>query len=116
MNLSDRKVNARAVARDVAMVFQSYNLYPHKTVLENVTLAPIKVLKVPREQAEREGRAYLDRVGLADKVDKYPDQDVYKRQVCGHLVHENELPDGFVCPVCGVGKEMFCLLYTSRCV
>ena len=57
MNLSDRKVNARAVARDVAMVFQSYNLYPHKTVLENVTLAPIKVLKVPREQAEREGRA-----------------------------------------------------------
>lgn len=74
MNLSDRKVNARAVARDVAMVFQSYNLYPHKTVLENVTLAPIKVLKVPREQAEREGRAYLDRVGLADKVDKYPDQ------------------------------------------
>ena len=41
------------------MVFQSYNLYPHKTVLENVTLAPIKVLKVPREQAERDGRAYL---------------------------------------------------------
>ena len=63
MNLSDRKVNARALARDVAMVFQSYNLYPHKTVLENVTLAPIKVLKVPREQAERDGRAYLERVG-----------------------------------------------------
>ena len=74
MNLSDRKVNSRALARDVAMVFQSYNLYPHKTVLENVTLAPIKVLKVPREQAERDGRAYLDRVGLSDKVDKYPDQ------------------------------------------
>lgn len=74
MNLSDRKVNARALARDVAMVFQSYNLYPHKTVLENVTLAPIKVLKVPREQAERDGRAYLERVGLSDKVDKYPDQ------------------------------------------
>ena len=74
MNLSDRKVNARALARDVAMVFQSYNLYPHKTVLENVTLAPIKVLKVPREQAERDGRVYLERVGLSDKVDKYPDQ------------------------------------------
>ena len=68
MDLADRHVNARALARDVAMVFQSYNLYPHKTVLENVTLAPIKVLKVPREQAE------LDRVGLSDKVDKYPDQ------------------------------------------
>ena len=74
MDLSDRHVNARALARDVAMVFQSYNLYPHKTVLENVTLAPIKVLKVPRDQAERDGRAYLDRVGLSDKVDKYPDQ------------------------------------------
>ena len=74
MNLSDRKVNSRALARDVAMVFQSYNLYPHKTVLENVTLAPIKVLKVPREQAERDGRAYLERVGLVDKMDKYPDQ------------------------------------------
>ena len=87
MDLSDRKVNARALARDVAMVFQSYNLYPHKTVLENVTLAPIKVLKVPHEQAERDGRAYLERVGLSDKVDKYPDPvsythlDVYKRQV-----------------------------------
>ena len=58
----------------IGFVFQSYNLYPHKTVLENVTLAPIKVLKVPREQAERDGRAYLERVGLSDKVDKYPDQ------------------------------------------
>ena len=55
----------------IGFVFQSYNLYPHKTVLENVTLAPIKVLKVPREQAERDGRAYLERVGLSDKVDKY---------------------------------------------
>lgn len=74
MDLSDRRVSPRAVARDVAMVFQSYNLYPHKTVLENVTLAPIKVLKVPREEAERDGRAYLERVGLSDKVSKYPDQ------------------------------------------
>lgn len=74
MDLSDRKVNSRALARDVAMVFQSYNLYPHKTVLENVTLAPIKVLKIPREDAERTGRAYLERVGLVDKISKYPDQ------------------------------------------
>ncbi len=74
MDLSDRKVNSRALARDVAMVFQSYNLYPHKTVLENVTLAPIKVLKVPRDQAEETGRKYLERVGLLDKMSKYPDQ------------------------------------------
>ncbi|RNL46944.1 amino acid ABC transporter ATP-binding protein [Paraeggerthella hongkongensis] len=74
MNLGDRKVNSRALARDVAMVFQSYNLYPHKTVLENVTLAPVKVLKVPKAEAEKTARAYLERVGLIDKVDKYPDQ------------------------------------------
>ncbi|WP_417143393.1 amino acid ABC transporter ATP-binding protein [Raoultibacter massiliensis] len=74
MNLSDRKVNSRALAREVAMVFQSYNLYPHKTVLENVTLAPVKVLKVNKAEAEKTGLAYLERVGLSDKVDKYPDQ------------------------------------------
>lgn len=74
MNLSDRKVTSRAIARNVAMVFQSYNLYPHKTVLQNVTLAPIKVLKVPRAEAEETGRAYLNRVGLESKMDKYPDQ------------------------------------------
>lgn len=74
MNLSDRKVNSRALAREVAMVFQSYNLYPHKTVLENVTLAPVKVLKVDKRSAEETGMAYLNRVGLSDKVDKYPDQ------------------------------------------
>ncbi|MEG0376303.1 MAG: amino acid ABC transporter ATP-binding protein [Raoultibacter sp.] len=74
MNLSDRKVNSRALAREVAMVFQSYNLYPHKTVLENVTLAPIKVLKIDKAEAERTGLAYLERVGLSDKIDKYPDQ------------------------------------------
>ena len=74
MNLSDRKVNSRALAREVAMVFQSYNLYPHKTVLENVTLAPVKVLKIDKAQAQKTGLAYLERVGLSDKVDKYPDQ------------------------------------------
>ncbi|MEG0070833.1 MAG: amino acid ABC transporter ATP-binding protein [Raoultibacter sp.] len=74
MSLSDKKISSRAIARDAAMVFQSYNLYPHKTVLENVTLAPIKVLKVDKQEAEDTGRAYLERVGLSDKVDKYPDQ------------------------------------------
>ncbi|MEF9841643.1 MAG: amino acid ABC transporter ATP-binding protein [Raoultibacter sp.] len=74
MSLSDKKISSRVVARDAAMVFQSYNLYPHKTVLENVTLAPIKVLKVDKQEAEETGRAYLERVGLSDKVDKYPDQ------------------------------------------
>lgn len=74
MDLSDKKVKPRDLAREVAMVFQSYNLYPHKTVLENVTLAPIKVLKIGKEEAEKNARAYLKRVGLEDKMDKYPDQ------------------------------------------
>ena len=56
------------------MVFQGYNLYPHKTVLENVTFAPEKVLKVPKAQAEEAAVAYLERVGLSSKLDKYPDQ------------------------------------------
>ena len=74
MDLMARKVNTRKLAGEVAMVFQGYNLYPHKTVLENVTFAPIKVLKVPREEAEANARKYLDRVGLSSKLDKFPDQ------------------------------------------
>ncbi|WP_299558781.1 amino acid ABC transporter ATP-binding protein [uncultured Mycolicibacterium sp.] len=67
----------RALARlrsDVGMVFQSFNLFAHKTVLENVTLAPMKVRGVPREQARTEAMALLERVGVADQADKYPAQ------------------------------------------
>ncbi|MGI6104651.1 MAG: amino acid ABC transporter ATP-binding protein [Raoultibacter sp.] len=74
LDLSDKKIKPRDLAQRVAMVFQSYNLYPHKTVLENVTLAPIKVLKVDKQSAEENGRKYLQRVGLEDKMEKYPDQ------------------------------------------
>ena len=74
MDLMARKVDTRKLASEVAMVFQGYNLYPHKTVLENVTFAPEKVLKVPKTQAEEAAVAYLERVGLASKLDKYPDQ------------------------------------------
>jgi glutamate/aspartate transport system ATP-binding protein len=54
------------------MVFQHFELYPHLTVLENISLAPIKVQKRPREQAAARGLALLDRVGLKDKADRYP--------------------------------------------
>jgi glutamate transport system ATP-binding protein len=59
---------------DVGMVFQAFNLFAHKTVLENVTLGPIRVLKVPRERAEREGLELLERVGIAGHASKYPAQ------------------------------------------
>jgi ABC-type polar amino acid transport system ATPase subunit len=55
-------------------VFQLFNLYPHMTALQNVTLAPIDVLKTPRAQAEREARALLASVGLAERADTYPAQ------------------------------------------
>ncbi|MFG2725500.1 amino acid ABC transporter ATP-binding protein [Streptomyces canus] len=59
---------------EVGMVFQSFNLFAHKTVLQNVSLAQVKVRKRKKEQAERRSRELLDRVGLADQADKYPAQ------------------------------------------
>ncbi len=56
------------------MVFQRFNLFPHMTVLDNITLAPKKVRKMPREEAEKEARALLEKVGLSDKADAYPEQ------------------------------------------
>lgn len=56
----------------VGMVFQSFNLYPHKTALENVILAPMKAKKMPRQEAEKIGMALLERVGLAAKAASYP--------------------------------------------
>jgi glutamate transport system ATP-binding protein len=67
----------RGLARlraEVGMVFQSFNLFAHKTVLENITLAPLKVRKLRRDEAERRARELLDRVGLADQAGKYPAQ------------------------------------------
>ncbi len=57
---------------DVGMVFQSFNLFAHKTVLENVMMAPVKVRKVPRQQAEAEAKALLDRVGVGQKLAAHP--------------------------------------------
>jgi putative glutamine transport system ATP-binding protein len=62
------------VRESVAMVFQQFNLYPHKTVLENLTIAPVLIKGVPKEEATETGLAYLERVGLKDKANAYPAQ------------------------------------------
>ncbi len=59
---------------EVGMVFQSFNLFAHKTVLENVTLGPVKVRRVPKAQAEQRARELLERVGVGDQADKLPAQ------------------------------------------
>ncbi|MDC7336157.1 amino acid ABC transporter ATP-binding protein [Streptomyces lydicus] len=67
----------RALAQlraDVGMVFQSFNLFAHKTVLENIMLAPVKVRRMKKDEAARRARELLDRVGLASQADKYPAQ------------------------------------------
>ena len=68
------RVDLNRMRRRIGMVFQSFNLYPHLTALGNVALALRKVQKRPRAAAEAEGRAALDRVGLAAKADAYPSQ------------------------------------------
>lgn len=69
------KKNKTSIVRDnVAMVFQQFNLYPHKTVLENLMLAPVKLQKVPKEEAKKTAMMYLEKVGLANKADAYPEQ------------------------------------------
>ncbi len=68
--LRDKEVTTKRA--QIGMVFQSFNLFPHMTALENVTLAPIRVLNVGREEAGKRGRTLLERVGLADKIGTYP--------------------------------------------
>jgi polar amino acid transport system ATP-binding protein len=66
--------NANRVRQRIGMVFQSYNLFPHMSVLDNITLAPRQVLGAKRAEAEEGARALLERFGLADKADEYPDR------------------------------------------
>jgi polar amino acid transport system ATP-binding protein len=67
-------VDVNRVRRGIGIVFQAFNLFPHMTVLRNVTLAPREVLGLGREEAEARGRELLGRFGLADKADEYPDR------------------------------------------
>ncbi len=73
-HLNDRKTDINAVRTEVGMVFQQFNLFPHKTVLENITLAPKKIRKINNEEAKALAVELLKKVGLADKANSYPRQ------------------------------------------
>ncbi|MFE9201573.1 amino acid ABC transporter ATP-binding protein [Micromonospora sp. NPDC007230] len=73
-DISDPRVDPDLVRRRIGMVFQSYNLFPHLTVLENITLAPRRVHRRARAEADAQARELLDRVGLGAKADAYPDR------------------------------------------
>lgn len=71
-NITDKKVDINKIREKMGMVFQQFNLFPHKTVLDNLTIAPIKVKGVSKADAEKKAKELLDRVGLINKADAYP--------------------------------------------
>lgn len=73
-DITDPKADINLHRQKMGMVFQQFNLFPHMTILKNMTLAPIKVLKKSKEEAEAEARQLLKRVGLEDRADAYPSQ------------------------------------------
>ncbi len=72
--ITDPKVNINIHRQKMGMVFQQFNLFPHMTVMRNLTIAPMKLLKMSREDAEKKAKALLETVGLADRASAYPSQ------------------------------------------
>ena len=72
--ITDKKVDINRVRRKMGMVFQQFNLFPHKSVLDNITLAPVHLKLMGKDEARARALALLDRVGLTDKADAYPEQ------------------------------------------
>ena len=72
VDLADKKVNINLHRQKMGMVFQHFNLFPHKTVLENITMAPVRLKKMTKAQAKEKAMALLERIGLSDKANTYP--------------------------------------------
>src|SRR3954468_4546909 len=72
-DITDPRINPDRVRQKIGLVFQSFNLFPHMTVADNITLAPTRVHKRPAAEAKAQAMEWLDRVGLADKAGSYPD-------------------------------------------
>ena len=72
VDLADKKVNINLHRQKMGMVFQHFNLFPHKTVLENITMAPVQLKKMTKTQAKEKAMGLLERIGLADKANTYP--------------------------------------------
>lgn len=73
-DITDPSININVHRQKMGMVFQQFNLFPHMTVLKNMTIAPMKLLKMPKAEAEKLALSLLERVGLADRADAYPNQ------------------------------------------
>ena len=73
-DITDKKVNIDEIRQRIGMVFQNFNLFPNMTVLDNITLAPMRLKKLSREDANKKAEILLERVGLLDKKDSYPSQ------------------------------------------
>ncbi|KUP23141.1 amino acid ABC transporter ATP-binding protein [Paenibacillus sp. DMB5] len=74
ITVNERKTDINKLRKEIGMVFQHFNLYPHKKVIDNITLAPIKVLGQSKAEAEKTAMYYLEKVGIADKAQSYPSQ------------------------------------------
>ncbi|MBE7040152.1 MAG: amino acid ABC transporter ATP-binding protein [Ruminococcaceae bacterium] len=73
-DICDPKTDINVMRQKMGMVFQQFNLFPHMTVLKNMILAPVKLLKMPKEDAEKKARELLERVGLSDRAESFPSQ------------------------------------------